>query len=276
MSNFRATAKSLFKETEARAEHAIHRIYQTMALLRQGDPWLTNAHNLYKGKRCFIIGNGPSLLKTDLKLLKNEITFGVNGIFLYDGFSPTFYSTVSSTFWKYHIDEIKKVKCERRFLPRDMRELDSNVPTSWLNMVSPKYESYWNAPLPVPAYFSKRPDKIIQAGGTVIFILLQLAYYMGFTTVVLLGVNHDYGLSNTNANSVGFNKYDSLRRTHFTPNYYANGAEFHVDINAMEYGYHIAKKVFDKSGRIIVNATPESKLEIFKRVKYDDVLRSLY
>ena len=35
----------------------------------------------YKGKRCFVIGNGPSLNKHDLKLLEDEYTFAVNGFF---------------------------------------------------------------------------------------------------------------------------------------------------------------------------------------------------
>jgi hypothetical protein len=48
----------------------------------------------FKGKRCFIIGNGPSLNKCDLSLLENEYTFAVNGIFYKTkemGFKPTFY-----------------------------------------------------------------------------------------------------------------------------------------------------------------------------------------
>ena len=36
----------------------------------------------YIGRRCFIIGNGPSLKDTDLSLLKNEFTFGLNRIYL--------------------------------------------------------------------------------------------------------------------------------------------------------------------------------------------------
>ena len=45
--------------------------------------------DIHKGKRCFIIGNGPSLQMSDLEILyKNkEICFGVNRIFL--GFKDT-------------------------------------------------------------------------------------------------------------------------------------------------------------------------------------------
>lgn len=43
-------------------------------LLKQNEEF----HNKYIGKRCFIIGNGPSLNDIDFSLLKDEITFTVN------------------------------------------------------------------------------------------------------------------------------------------------------------------------------------------------------
>jgi hypothetical protein len=36
----------------------------------------------YRGERCFVIGNGPSLNRTALHHLENEFTFGVNRICL--------------------------------------------------------------------------------------------------------------------------------------------------------------------------------------------------
>ena len=53
---------------------------------------LKDLREKYNGSdRCFVIGNGPSLNKLDMGLLADEVTFGVNGIFLKDGFKPTFY-----------------------------------------------------------------------------------------------------------------------------------------------------------------------------------------
>ena len=55
---------------------------------------IASFHNIHKGKRCVIIGNGPSLNKLDLTKLKNEITFGVNAIYTNMdnmGFLPTYY-----------------------------------------------------------------------------------------------------------------------------------------------------------------------------------------
>jgi len=43
---------------------------------------LQTYHDRYKGKRCFVIGNGPSLKNTDLSKLSGEYTFGMNRIYL--------------------------------------------------------------------------------------------------------------------------------------------------------------------------------------------------
>ena len=43
---------------------------------------LSALRSTHRGERAFIIGNGPSLRDTDLSLLRNEFTFGLNRIYL--------------------------------------------------------------------------------------------------------------------------------------------------------------------------------------------------
>ncbi len=43
---------------------------------------LRKLYNIHSGKRCFIIGNGPSLKSEDLDKLRDEISFASNGIYL--------------------------------------------------------------------------------------------------------------------------------------------------------------------------------------------------
>ena len=60
---------------------------------------LASLKDIHKGKRAFIIGNGPSLKQTDLNKLKGEITFGMNRIYLMFpelGFNTTYLSVVNS------------------------------------------------------------------------------------------------------------------------------------------------------------------------------------
>ena len=43
---------------------------------------LTDLKDIHKGRRAFIIGNGPSLKQTDLSKLRDEITFCINRFYL--------------------------------------------------------------------------------------------------------------------------------------------------------------------------------------------------
>jgi len=75
----------------------------------------------HTGERCFIIGGGPSLLKLDLEPLKNEITFGVNSIFLiFDllHFQPNYYVVEDWLVYEDRFDDIKeKVTESNCFFP---------------------------------------------------------------------------------------------------------------------------------------------------------------
>src|SRR5512136_2754506 len=53
----------------------------------------------HRGQRCFVIGNGPSLKQTDLTKLRNEVTYGMNRIYLAFpelGFGTTYYVCINS------------------------------------------------------------------------------------------------------------------------------------------------------------------------------------
>lgn len=68
--------------------------------------------NKYKGKRCFIIGNGPSLVKKDLDKLENEYTFAANMIyhsFKSTKWRPTFYTIADIELCDENVDEIKNL-----------------------------------------------------------------------------------------------------------------------------------------------------------------------
>jgi hypothetical protein len=54
--------------------------------------------DIHKGKRAFVIANGPSLKQTDMRKLENEFTFGMNRIYLMFpelGFSTTYLTVVN-------------------------------------------------------------------------------------------------------------------------------------------------------------------------------------
>jgi len=243
-----------------------------MKLLEKSDAWLSDAKNVHEGERCFVVATGPSLNKCDLGLIKDNVSFGVNGIFLHPEFVPTYYVTISSFFWKDHVEEIRDVRCTRRILPTDLGQLDSDVPTSWISFKRPRYFAEDRSPLPVPPRFSTRPERIVYGGGTVVFVCLQLAYYMGFGEVVLLGVDHNYGRKEGTTSHGGYRvRASEIASSHFSGNYFAPDTQVHLDLPAMERGYELAREAFERAGRRIVNASPGTKLEVYPKVDYDSL-----
>ena len=252
-------------------ERPLRRVLDRMALRLPADPWLAKARNRHQGERCFLLGTGPSLKLTDLDRLGNEVTFGVNGIF-HAAIRPTYYATISATYWRHHIEAIRGIECDRRFLPQGTDALASSVPTSWLRVRRPAYETLFGEPLPVPMAFSRRPDHLIYLGGTVLFACLQIAHHLGFRQVVILGVDHSYGRDRGRAEDKGEGSF--LRQsgdTHFSDAYHAKGERFHVDLEAMERAYALAHQAFVEDGREIVNASPGSHLETFPKVDYNSL-----
>ncbi|MBN1932347.1 MAG: hypothetical protein JW786_12155 [Desulfobacterales bacterium] len=227
------------------------------------DPWLKSAGGIHKNERCFLLGCGPSLKNLNLSLLKNDIVMGVNGAYQLDSVKLDYFASVSHYFWKHHKNELKKYPCRRRFLPHYLNEIESDTPTSWLNLLEKKHYGYMN--VPHPWFFSFEPFKYVSSGGSVIYCCLQILYYLGFRTIVLLGVDHDYGVNSINClkkngayiiNSTDLN-------AHFTSNYYRSKEQVHIDVEAMERGYKLARDVFHADGRTIINASPGTKLDVF-------------
>jgi len=146
--------------------------------------------NKYAGRRAFIIGNGPSLNKTDLTKLKGEITFGVNSIFYnFDqmGFKPTFYVVEDRLVAEDRAEEIKALTGTTKIFGTELQYcLGGSLETIWANVIY-DFSNYPGFP-----NFSKDADQCLWVGGTVSYLCMQLAYYMGFSEVYLVGFDHDY------------------------------------------------------------------------------------
>ena len=268
--------KTLYNELRGKLEFISDKLNFQFSPPPSVDEWIANARNKHKGERCFIIATGPSLNMLDLTKLKGEVCFGVNGTYLLENVDLTYFAYVSNWWHKQHIEGLKHVKCERRFLAPEVKsELESEVPTTWYNKINPKYYSKWKTPLPVPAGFSKHPDKYIYAGGSVVFVCLQLAYYMGFSKVYVIGLDHSYSKNKDN----DFKKHGGGRmkivgndNTHFSSEYNKSGAiDAYIDLMAMERAYSIAKNVFEASKRKIFNASAHTQLEIFEKIQYNSL-----
>ena len=233
--------------------------------------YITDFKDLHKGERCFIIGNGPSLNKLDLTKLKNEITFGVNSIFLnYEkmGFNPTYYTVEDSHVIKERAEAIKNISGSIKFIPQYAYKIfgDRND-FIYINTIL-DYRRYKGFP-----YFSTDISRRAWVGGTVSYINLQLAYYMGFKEIYLIGFDHNYIIPQS-ANVSGANILSTADDpNHFHPDYFGKGFSWHVPLTErMELCYLKSKYAFEQSGKKIINATAGGHLEVFPRADFETVL----
>lgn len=247
---------------------AFYRVYQS---IKNDIKEVRRFKDKHTGERCFILGGGPSLLEHDLGFLKNEVTFGVNGIFLIFeklGFQPTYYTVEDRLVYEDRFSDIRTLVTDSIcFFP-----IQFNVP-----QFHKKSNHYFRAiyefgQSPGWPNFSKNAASLIWIGGTVTYVCMQLAYYMGFAEVYLVGMDHDYKKpSDLTTKGMEWTS-NSDDPNHFHPDYFGKGMRWHdPQLWRMEKAYKKANKIFHQSGRKIMNATHGGKLEIFPRVNYDDL-----
>ena len=200
----------------------------------------------HKGETCIIIGNGPSLKAIPEELLTKYPSFGANLISMYS-FQPTYYSCVGD-----------KYLCK---FPKEIYDVAANADTSFIN------NCHLDKPIPdlqklytldnielIDRDTATFPGEYFVMGGTVTYVNLKIAYFMGFDTVILVGCDHNPDWTHVYGNHLN------------TP---PPTKKFHD----MTYHYFVASEVYKKAGKRIVNLSAPSRLdEFFERGEVDDWL----
>ncbi|MBB4658953.1 6-hydroxymethylpterin diphosphokinase MptE-like protein [Parvularcula dongshanensis] len=229
----------------------------------------------YEGcPRAFIIGNGPSLNQTDLSKLAGEVTFCVNGFFLKAlelDWTPTFYVVEDHLVAEDRAEEINALTGSIKLFPASLRYcLDEGPDTIFFDhRPRPSFPDGFD--------FSTQADRVTYTGCTVTFTCLQIAHWLGFRELYLVGVDASYAIpgdaKKSDAYGTGVLDMVSDDPNHFHPDYFGKGYRWHdPQVGKMLEAYAEAKRVADAAGRPIRNATVGGKLEVFERVNYDDVL----
>jgi len=214
----------------------------------------------HAGQRCVIVGNGPSLKTMDLSPLRSELTFGLNrGYLLFRklGFDTTYQVAINVHVVEQFADEILAEPSTtfvswhaRGFLPRGHRAILTR-------------------PLPGPR-FSTNPAHGIWGGATVTFAALQLAYHLGFSEVVLIGVDHSFTTSGPAHRLITSTGDDP---NHFDPTYFGKGVRWELpNLPLSEVAYRLARQAYEAAGRRIVDATVGGKLTVFPKARLDEAL----
>jgi hypothetical protein len=148
---------------------------------------LTELKDIHKGKRAFIVGNGPSLKQTDLTKLKNEFTFGMNRIYLLFpelGFHTTYFCSINDLVIEQFSADILALPMPKFLAWHSHHHFDPNLPI-------PQVPTFLYTSYTGPRFSSDVRGRVWE-GATVTNMALQLAFYMGFEQVILIGVDHNF------------------------------------------------------------------------------------
>lgn len=157
--------------------------------------------NAYKGKKCFILGNGPSLQSVDLCLLQNEYTFTVNQLPRNPQFkkiNTNFHVWADERF--FHLDRNKPEDMELLQIMKNV-QTNTNKPHVFYKYSARKMVEefqlqqdmniyyYEQGSLELPGHLKWDCDftKLVPGFPTVMQYVICLAIYMGFSEIVLLG-----------------------------------------------------------------------------------------
>ncbi|AUX10563.1 hypothetical protein AArcSl_2952 [Halalkaliarchaeum desulfuricum] len=175
--------------------------------------------DIHSGERVFIVGNGPSLAKTPLKQLQDEYTIATNKIYkIYDSteWRPDYYLLSSMT------DDIKTndmsnvvgysttcfINSKRQEI---LSEYKGTIPIDVCHPDNdPLIECFDNVSIPNEArsYWSDQLSDYVYLYNSSIYPLYQMAYYMGFEKIILigcdLGMDIDYLLFEDSGDPIKF------------------------------------------------------------------------
>lgn len=238
---------------------------------------LKKLKDIHKGQRCFIIGSGPSLNQTNLSLIKDEIIFGVNTLYTgltKFGITCDYYAVSDGIMWRNHFKDILGVDAALflggwagreyledlgLFLKYKMNKPFVVRQLGWI------HDSNGNF------YFSRDISKGAYEGSTVIIdMCLQMAYYMGFKEVYLLGCDCDFSGSLHFDGAPTVSEDGIARLRPIDPGY----LRFTNEWSRIFEAYKMCKKVYEEDGREIINATVGGKLEVFRRKKLEEIILS--
>jgi len=248
--------------------------------------------NIYSGKRCFIIGNGPSIKKVDFSLLKDEMVFTVNQSPRMNNFrelNTNFHIWTDNRFFHLNKDD-----------PSDMELLDvmkavntdKNKPivfykTSAKQMIEEyDLQSTLNIEYFCDGYINNELsdvdfpiDRILPIYPTCIHYAILIAIYMGFSEIYLLGCDCTGIVNTINSRVAVDNEYEygyaisenekERMKKISKQSSIANEFEWYAALFRI-YGYLYDYGI--RHGCHIYNATEGSLIENIPKVNLKDVI----
>ncbi|MFT8246574.1 hypothetical protein [Roseomonas sp. BN140053] len=222
-------------------------------------PGLDALRNRHAGETAWLIGNGPSVRPEDLDALRGRLCFGFNRLYLAYGrtaLRPRYTLSGDGQVIGDFGAELVREAGGTVFLASEHRP---ELPGNWFWL---RQYSIW------PTLFSLDPGRVVGAGGSSLFVAMQLGWWMGVRRFMLYGVDFHFADAAPVAN--GLAQGDG---NHFIPGYRSGRAWIPPSWRDICTGLHVAGRLAEAEGGWIRNATRGGRLELFPRRSFEDALR---
>lgn len=238
-------------------------------------------------ERCFILGSGPSINHMDLTGLSKEFTFCLSAFFLHkdiEAINPKCYSAGDPLFlWsRFFRDDAMQYLAAH---PSIIKVFDYDFSRPCADLMEKLKNTYFirfqcrRRIIPSGRLFLDPTKELPRSdASTLIQIAIPLAVYMGFKKIYLLGCDCNYSTgSDANKLEDHFYKdsnYIKLKEIHAEARKeYKDYWETHSQEEFFVREYEIVKQSLKEVDVEVINAGVGGKLEVFKRISLDEVLR---
>jgi hypothetical protein len=275
--------------SKIKKRHQERQIFMSLRNVLQKNSALQNSK---KGKTCFILGNGPSLNNQDLTRLANKETLVMNNFWRHSQYKiirPKYLLFGElSTYAKNKVPEFGGVN-----LPSSDQVI-SQIPGTKLilNSVAKNFveqnklflqnQVYYvlqQGPMDDQLKFNIDPTKSLPFPKNSAILGITLAVYMGFETIYLLGCEHDFLAYPAKKSYAGFRGFydkpqDLSQKVSDDPRY--EDTRYEDMIASCLKLFRNYRLLSEKIAKLhpnvkIYNATPNSFLDVFPAVNFEDI-----
>lgn len=234
----------------------------------------------YAGQRCFVLGNGPSLKLYDVSVLENEKVFCVNEFFKFeqaDMVKPDYYLFTDSIFFDTDpngndgdnafsnelLSFVDKHENMEMFIPVQYNE-------SWLAEKNKARIRYYYAGRSIELLQNKKIDfaKVSPSAQAVIQVAIELAIYMGFSEIYLLGTDQTNIFGHLkaymNSNQISDYAFDTDEKYRQWKNNLLRTYPLHTTLNGYARIFQVYDELYNycvRNNVQIYNCAPESLIQ---------------
>lgn len=243
----------------------VHRTYRFRLWLDSIVYKLLSPHNhweildQFKGKDILVVGNGPSLRRTELDKI-DMVSIGMNKINLF----------FDKTTWRPNI-----ITCVNGLVTKQNRKFFNSTDIvlvlparAWYLGIKHRKNVLFVRTYAAKDFMNDVTKGIDFCGSTVTYTALQIAATMNPKSVNIVGVDHNF--TKNVKNSASIEKFEGDDDNHFDPNYFKGQLWGLPDLEGSEVAYTRARKYFDGCSIPIIDYTIDGKCQIFVK---DDIIK---